>query len=50
MLNLLEELVQRTDVALAVSVTTISEAIQELNGLNAEESQVSFEPQVFGVA
>lgn len=42
MLSLLEELVQRTDVTLAVSVTTISEAIQELNGLNAEESQVSF--------
>ena len=43
MLSLLEELVQRTDVTLAVSTTTISEAIQELNGLEMEESKVSFE-------
>lgn len=42
MLGLLEGVVQGTDVALAVSATTISEAISELNDLDSEESQVSF--------
>ncbi len=41
MLSDLEEVVQRTDVTLAVNATTISEAIHELNGLEAEESKVS---------
>ncbi len=43
MLALLEEVVQRTDVTLAVSATTISEAISELNGLDVEEGNVSFD-------
>jgi len=43
MLELLEEVVQRTDVTLAVSATTISEAVRELNALDAEESKVSFD-------
>ena len=43
MLGLLEEVVQRTDVTLAASATTISEAISELNDLDAEESKVSFD-------
>jgi hypothetical protein len=43
MLGLLEEVVQRTDVTLAVSATTISEAVRELNGLDDEESKVSSE-------
>ena len=43
MLGLLEEVVQRTDVTLAVSATTISDAVRELNGLDAEESKVSSE-------
>jgi len=42
MLGLLEEVVKRTDVTLAVSSTTISEAVRELNDLDAEESNVSF--------
>ena len=42
-LSLLEEVVQRTDVAQAVSATTISEAVQELNDLDEEESKVSFD-------
>ena len=42
MLGLLEEVVKRTDVTLAVSSTTISEAIRELNDLEEEESKVSF--------
>ena len=42
MLGLLEEVVKRTDVTLAVSSTTISEAIRELNDLDEEESKVSF--------
>jgi hypothetical protein len=43
MLGLLEEVVQRTDVTIAVSATTISEAVRELNGLDDEESKVSSE-------
>lgn len=43
MLGLLEEVVQRTDVTLAVSATTISEAVRELNGLDDEETKVSSE-------
>ena len=41
MLDYLEEVVQRTDVTLAVSAATISEAVQELRALEAEESKVS---------
>lgn len=41
MLNVLENIVHRTDVTLAVSATTIGEAIRELNDLEAEESTVS---------
>jgi len=41
MLGLLEEVVHRTDVTLAVSASTISEAVRELNGLDDEESKVS---------
>jgi Protein of unknown function (DUF3732) len=43
MLGLLEEVVQRTDVTLAVSASTISEAVRELNGLDDEESKISSE-------
>ena len=43
MITRLDEIVKRTDLSLAVSVTTISEAIQELQGLDKEESQVSQE-------
>jgi hypothetical protein len=43
MLGLLEEIVQRTDLTLAVSTSTISEAVRELNALDAEESTVSSE-------
>jgi hypothetical protein len=43
MLALLEEVVQRTDATLAVSATTISEAMQELNNLDSEESRVSLD-------
>ena len=43
MLNLLDEVVHRTDVNLAVSATTISEAVRELNDLEAEESKVSLD-------
>ena len=42
MLELLEEVVRRTDISLAVSATTISEAVRELNDLDAEESKISF--------
>jgi hypothetical protein len=41
MLEKLEEIVKRTDLTLAVTSTTISDAIHELNGLEAEESSVS---------
>jgi hypothetical protein len=43
MISALEEVVQRTDVILAVSATTISEAVVELGGLESEESKVSFD-------
>jgi tetratricopeptide (TPR) repeat protein len=43
MLELLEGIVERTDVALAVSSATISEAISELNALDSEEGVVSFD-------
>lgn len=42
MLQQLESVVQRTDVTLSVSSATISEAVQELNDLEAEESRISF--------
>jgi hypothetical protein len=41
MLERLEEIVHRTDLALAVSSSTISDAIRELNALESEERQVS---------
>lgn len=43
MISVLEEVVQRTDVTLAVSATTISEAVSELGDLDSEESKVSFD-------
>jgi hypothetical protein len=43
MLEVLEEIVKRTDLTLAVSSTTISAAIRELNQLEAEEAKVSQE-------
>jgi hypothetical protein len=43
MLDALGEVVKRTDLTLAVSTTTISEAIRELNGLENEEAKVSRE-------
>jgi len=43
MISALEEVVQRTDVTLAVSAATISEAVVELGGLESEESKVSFD-------
>ena len=43
MIDALEEVVRRTDVTLAVSASTISEAVRELNDLESEESKVSFE-------
>ncbi|MDR4458944.1 MAG: DUF3732 domain-containing protein [Nitrospirales bacterium] len=43
MINAIEEVVQRTDVTLAVSANTISEAVAELGALESEESKVSFE-------
>ncbi len=42
MMELLRGVVARTDAVLAVSATTISEAVLELNALEREESQVSF--------
>jgi hypothetical protein len=47
MLNLLEEVVQRTDLTLAVTATTISEAVRELNELEAEESKKGEKGQVY---
>ena len=41
MIALLEEIVQRTDLTLEVTSTTISEALGELTALENEESQVS---------
>lgn len=43
MITALEQVVQRTDVTLAVSATTISEAVSELADLDSEESKVSFD-------
>jgi hypothetical protein len=43
MLEVLEEIVKRTDLTLAVSSTTISDAIRELNQLESEEAKVSQE-------
>ncbi|KQO15100.1 hypothetical protein ASF11_10930 [Acidovorax sp. Leaf76] len=43
MIELLEEVVARTDLTITVSTTTISEALSELNGLEAEEREVSRE-------
>lgn len=43
MIAALEEVVQRTDINLAVNASTISDAISELTGLESEESKVSFE-------
>lgn len=39
----LEEVVARTDLTISVSTTTISDALQELGGLEAEEREVSRE-------
>ena len=41
MIQSLSEIVQRTDVTLAVTTSTISEAVRELNNLEAEENTVS---------
>jgi len=41
MLTRLQEIVERTDATLAVSATTISDAVRELNDLEGEESAVS---------
>jgi hypothetical protein len=43
MLSRLTDVVERTDVVLAVSAATISDAMRELSGLDKEESTVSFE-------
>jgi G:T/U-mismatch repair DNA glycosylase len=43
MIELLEEVVARTDLTLAVSTTTISDALSELNSLEDEEREVSRE-------
>ena len=43
MIELLEEVITRTDLTLAVSTTTISEALRELNSLEGEEREVSRE-------
>lgn len=43
MILLLQELVDRTDVTLSVTAGTISDAVQELQGLENEESEVSRE-------
>lgn len=43
MIELLEEVVARTDLTITVSTATISEALQELNDLEAEEREVSRE-------
>lgn len=41
--SLLQELVDRTDVTLSVTASTISDAVQELQGLEKEESEISRE-------
>lgn len=43
MIELLEEVVARTDLTLFVSTSTISEALRELSGLDTEEREVSRE-------
>lgn len=43
MIELLEEVITRTDLTLAVSTTTISDALRELNNLESEERDVSRE-------
>jgi hypothetical protein len=43
MIELLEEVVARTDLTITVSTATISEALSELNSLEAEEREVSRE-------
>ena len=43
MIELLEEVVARTDLTITVSTATISEALRELDGLEAEEREVSRE-------
>lgn len=43
MIERLEEVVARTDLTLAVSTSTISDALNELSGLNIEEREVSRE-------
>lgn len=43
MIELLDEVVARTDLTITVSTATISEALSELNGLEAEEREVSRE-------
>jgi len=43
MIELLEEVVARTDLTITVSTATISEALQELNDLEVEEREVSRE-------
>lgn len=43
MIERLEEVVARTDLTLAVSTSTISDALTELSGLNVEEREVSRE-------
>jgi hypothetical protein len=43
MIELLEEIITRTDLTLAVSTTTISDALRELNNLESEEREVSRE-------
>jgi len=43
MIRLLQEIVERTDVTIAVTADTISDAVKELQGLGNEESEVSRE-------
>ncbi|MGB4359724.1 MAG: DUF3732 domain-containing protein, partial [Rhodoferax sp.] len=43
MIELLEEVVARTDLTLSVSTSTISDALRELSGLDTEEREVSRE-------
>jgi hypothetical protein len=43
MIGLLEEIITRTDLTLAVSTATISDALRELNSLESEEREVSRE-------
>lgn len=43
MIELLEEVVARTDLTLSVTTSTISDALRELSGLDAEERKVSRE-------